>query len=159
MRVSCRLVAAMLVVGAFFGSAWAVGNAGLTPLSLVGVPVVDVATVTSMKEHGAVRLVDTRALHDFLAGHIPDALHVDYRERSARGTDFNAAEDDIPAFLARLGKFVKPEQIVVFYCNGPSCWKSYKGAVAAREAQYRHVFWFRGGMSEWQQQGRPVVAE
>lgn len=134
-------------------------DGGLTPPAATGVTVIGATGVAAMKAKGDAHLVDTRSLHDFLAGHLPDALHVDYRERSARVIAFNSAEDDVAGFLARLGKFVKPEQAVIFYCNGPACWKSYKAAIAARDAKYRRVYWFRGGVSEWQQAQLPVVPE
>lgn len=130
-----------------------------TPLSLDGVSIVDAKTVALMLQSSDTRLVDTRALHDFLAGHLPNALHVDYRERSSRDIAFDMREDDAPLFLARLEKFVKPHQAVVFYCNGPACWKSYKAAVVARNAKYRNIYWFRGGLTDWRQEGRTVVTE
>ena len=131
---------------------------GDTPQELSGAIVVDVGAVARLAESGA-RVVDTRALHDFLAGHLPGAVHVDYRERSAREPAFDPGEDDAPAFLARLQKFAAKDRPVVFYCNGPSCWKSYKAAVAASRAGYRQVYWFRNGFSAWLQDGRPSAHE
>ncbi len=125
---------------------------------LAGVKVVDVRAVTALASHGA-RLIDTRAIHDFLAGHLPQAQHVDYKERSIRDAGFDANDDDVPTFLRRLRKFTNADRPVIFYCNGPACWKSYKAAVAARKAGYRDVYWFRGGVSEWKQEGKPLIGE
>jgi rhodanese-related sulfurtransferase len=136
-------------------NAWADGD---TPLELGGANVVDVAAVARLAASGA-RIVDTRALHDFLAGHLPDAAHVDYKERSARNPGFDPRDDDVPAFLLRLQRFAGKDRPVVFYCNGPSCWKSYKAAAAASRAGYRQVYWFRNGFSAWLQDGRPSVHE
>ena len=45
---------------------------------------------------------------------------------------------------------------VIFACNGAECWKSYKSCVAAVNAGYQQVFWFRGGFPEWVARGYPV---
>lgn len=129
-----------------------------TPLSLEQAPTVDAATVVKLAREKAT-IIDTRALNDFLAGHLPDAIHVDYREHSARAVNFDARLDDVPAFLRRLGKFAAPGQTLVFYCNGTACWKSYKAAIVAHKAGYRHVYWFRGGVTEWRKSGRTLIVE
>lgn len=129
-----------------------------TPESLPEVHTVDAPAVAGLAAERA-RIIDTRALHDFLAGHLPDAIHVDYRERSARELNFDARLDDVPAFLARLAKFAGKDQALVFYCNGTACWKSYKAASVARKAGYRQVYWFRGGVSEWKKAGKTLIAE
>lgn len=153
------MAALLLAVMAASWTSTAQAGSDNTPPDLPGAAVVDAQTLAALQAQGGVRLVDTRALHDFLAGHLPGAYHVDYRERSARTTGFDAAEDESAAFLRRLLKFVQPHQPVVFYCNGPACWKSYKAAAVARDAGYRQVHWFRGGMAEWRQNGMAVVAE
>jgi rhodanese-related sulfurtransferase len=140
------------------GSASCLAGDKDTPTQLAGVGVVDAEGVETLAREGA-RIVDTRALHDFLAGHLPGASHVDYKERSERSPSFDANEDQVSAFLLRLGKFAVKSRPVVFYCNGPSCWKSYKAAFAALGAGYRPVYWFRGGLGEWRQSGRPLVSE
>ena len=128
------------------------------PPSLDSVSVVSADQVRDMT--GKAQIVDTRILHDYLAGHIPTALHIQYKENSAREVNFDPLQDDVPAFLTRLNKFI-PDKLsaVVFYCNGLSCWKSYKGARAALKDGYRHVFWFRGGISEWQDRRFETVNE
>jgi rhodanese-related sulfurtransferase len=45
---------------------------------------------------------------------------------------------------------------VIFACNGPECWKSYKSASAAIAAGYKKVYWFRGGFPEWSLAGYPT---
>lgn len=128
------------------------------PDALSGVKIVSAAQVRGMA--GTANIVDTRILHDFLAGHLPRAIHIPYKERSVRDVGFDPNQDDVPAFLARLHKFVADKgAAVVFYCNGPSCWKSYKSAVAALKAGYRQVYWFRGGMSEWNAGNLEIVIE
>ncbi len=144
-------VAGFCLVGAALAS-------GDTPQTLAGVTVVDAAGVAELGASGA-RIIDTRPVSDFLAGHLPAGHHVAYRERSAREIAFNPAEDEVTAFLRRLGKFAAIDRPVVFYCGGPPCWKSYKAAVAASRSGYQRVYWFRGGMTAWLQDGRPIVRE
>jgi len=129
-----------------------------TPESLPQVRTVDAATVAKLAAERA-RIIDTRALHDFLAGHLPEAIHVDYRERSARELNFDSRLDDVPAFLTRLAKFARKDQALVFYCNGTACWKSYKAASVVQKAGYGQVYWFRGGVTEWKKAGKPLIAE
>lgn len=158
LRLRRRLALPLLATAAIGWPNAAAAN-GNTPTTLADVPVVDAKTVAAMHARGEAHIIDTRALHDYLAGHLPGAYHADYRERSARTPAFDRREDDTAAFLRRLRKFAEPGQAVVFYCNGPACWKSYKAAAVARDAGYRRLHWFRGGLSEWRQQGNPVVVE
>ena len=45
---------------------------------------------------------------------------------------------------------------VIFHCNGPECWKSYKAAKVALGMGFKTVYWFRGGFPEWDANGLPV---
>ena len=54
-----------------------------------------------------------------------------------------------PGRRCRLAK----DKPIIFLCNGPECWKSYKASRAAIAAGYKHVYWFRGGMPEWELAG------
>ncbi len=46
---------------------------------------------------------------------------------------------------------------VLFYCNGIKCGRSVKSAKIAIAAGYNKIYWFRGGMQEWEAKGLPVV--
>jgi rhodanese-related sulfurtransferase len=46
---------------------------------------------------------------------------------------------------------------VLFYCNGVKCGRSYKSAKIAISEGYSKIYWFRGGMEEWEAKGLPVV--
>ena len=50
-------------------------------------------------------------------------------------------------------------QPVLFYCNGAKCGRSYESAKIAIAAGYTKIYWFRGGMEEWEAKGLPVVKE
>ena len=46
---------------------------------------------------------------------------------------------------------------VMFYCNGVKCGRSYESAKIAISEGYSKIYWFRGGMEEWESKGLPVV--
>lgn len=118
-----------------------------TPKALPGATVVDHDTVKALVSNGAV-LVDTRIESEYRDKHIPGALWLPYGEKSLKDVAFDAKVDNFPG-LARLDR----EQKIVFQCNGPECWKSYKASRAAIAAGYKHIYWFRGGMPEWEMAG------
>jgi len=118
-----------------------------TPKALPGATVVDLPAVKSLVAHGAV-LVDTRIEAEYKDKHIPGALWLPYGEKSLKDIAFDPKADNFPG-LAKLS----PEKSIVFQCNGPECWKSYKASRTAIAAGYKHVYWFRGGMPEWEVAG------
>ena len=62
---------------------------------------------------------------------------------------FDASKDDFD--LAKLPK--DKAAPLVFFCNGPECWKSYKASVTAKKAGYTKIYWMRGGFPEWSSKG------
>jgi rhodanese-related sulfurtransferase/ABC-type phosphate/phosphonate transport system substrate-binding protein len=118
-----------------------------TPKALPGATVVNLETVQALVSNGAV-LVDTRIEAEYKDKHIPGALWLPYGEKSLKDVAFDAKVDNFPG-LARLDR----ERNIVFQCNGPECWKSYKASRAAIAAGYKHIYWFRGGMPEWELAG------
>lgn len=124
-----------------------------TPRQLPGAKVVDAAAVADLMRAGAV-YVDTRTEAEFKAGHVPQARHVPYVEKSAKDTDFDARLDAFD--LAKLPQ--DKAAPVIFACNGAECWKSYKASLAAVKAGYRQVHWFRGGFPEWRSASRQVAS-
>jgi rhodanese-related sulfurtransferase/ABC-type phosphate/phosphonate transport system substrate-binding protein len=121
-----------------------------TPSSLPGATVVNLPTVKTLVTGGAV-IVDTRIESEYRDKHIPGALWLPYGEKSLKDIAFDASLDSFPG-LARLDR----NQAIVFHCNGPECWKSYKASRAALAAGYKHIYWFRGGMPEWEGAGERV---
>ena len=118
-----------------------------TPKALPGATVVTLPEVKALVGNGAV-LVDTRIADEYKDKHIPGAMWLPYGEKSLKDIAFDAKVDSFPG-LAKLDR----EQNIVFQCNGPECWKSYKASRAAIVAGYKHVYWFRGGMPEWETAG------
>jgi rhodanese-related sulfurtransferase/ABC-type phosphate/phosphonate transport system substrate-binding protein len=119
-----------------------------TPRALPGATVVDAKTVAQLLQGGAT-YVDTRTDAEFKAGHVAGAVLVPYVEKSAKDADYDASQDKFD--LAKLGPDKNAE--LVFACNGPECWKSFKASHAAVKAGYRKVYWFRGGFPEWRSSG------
>jgi rhodanese-related sulfurtransferase len=122
-----------------------------TPASLDGAKLVTAEEVQKLQAAGAV-IVDTRVAAEFAEGHLKGAVSIPYREKSAKSADFNAAEDEFA--LAKLP--ADKNAAIVTYCNGGSCWKSYKAAVVAIKAGYKNINWFREGFPQWQSKGFAV---
>ena len=122
-----------------------------TPRVLPGATVVDAPAVAQLIKAGAT-YIDTRTEAEFKAGHVPGARLVPYVEKSAKDADFQAAEDKFD--IAGLG----PDRNapLIFACNGPECWKSFKASHAALKAGFTRVHWFRGGIPEWRSSGLTV---
>jgi rhodanese-related sulfurtransferase len=124
-----------------------------TPRQLPGAKVVDAATVAQLMGSGAV-YIDTRTEAEFKAGHVPQARLVPYVEKSAKDTDYDVKLDAFDIANLPQDK-VAP---IIFACNGPECWKSYKASLAAVKAGYKQVHWFRGGFPEWRSASRQIAA-
>ncbi len=115
-----------------------------TPTSLPGATLVTADVVKQLMAQGAV-LVDTRNEQEFKARRIEGARFVPYHEKSLKDVAYDAKLDDFSG-LAALDKTVP----TIFHCNGAECWKSYKASKAAMASGFAKVYWFRGGMPEWE---------
>ena len=129
------------------------------PAAQMGAATVSAREASALLAQGA-RAIDVRPQHDFLDGHLPGALHINYRERSLQRADFDPTRDGVTAFLDRLHRKVPdPATPLVIYCNGIHCWKSFKALRAANDHGYRKLYWLRGGFAEWLREGLPVSTE
>lgn len=136
----------LLAVGAA-----AVAATGDVPDTLPGVTVVSAEQARRLVEAGA-PIIDTRVGNEFADAHIKGAKNVPYKEKSAKVPGFDAKQDQFD--LARLP--ADKAAPLVFYCNGPECWKSYKASKVAAAAGWTRVQWLRGGFPEWKAKGYPV---
>jgi rhodanese-related sulfurtransferase len=129
------------------------GNAAFadTPDSLTGAIVVDAAKAKSLKESG-VMVIDARVANEYAESHIPGAVNIPYKEKSAKAVDFDAKLDNFDLSKLPSGK----STAILVYCNGPECWKSYKASTAAIKDGYKTVYWFRLGIPEWKAKGYPT---
>jgi rhodanese-related sulfurtransferase len=138
-----------LVLIMVLGSAMAF--AANTPTSLAGATVVNAAHAKSLMESGAV-MIDARVANEYAELHIKGAKNVPYKEKSEKSVTYDVSVDHFD--LAQLPADKKAP--IIFSCNGPECWKSYKATRAAIKAGYKNVYWLRGGLPEWQEKGYPV---
>lgn len=42
------------------------------------------------------------------------------------------------------------DRALIFYCQSAVCWHSYNAAERARKLGYRHVYWYRDGLYDWE---------
>ncbi|NRF68556.1 PhnD/SsuA/transferrin family substrate-binding protein [Aquincola sp. S2] len=124
-----------------------------TPTHLPGATVVTAADVQQLLAKGAV-VVDTRNEKEFRSKQIPGAVFVPYHEKSLKDVAYDAKLDDF-AGLDKLDS-AKP---TIFHCNGAECWKSYKASRAAIAKGFKQVYWFRGGLPEWESAGMQIMRD
>lgn len=122
-----------------------------TPRALPGANLVDAKTVAQLLHRGAT-FIDTRNDAEFKAGHVPGAKLVPYVEKSPKQADYEATLDQF-----EVDKLGDKNADLIFGCNGPECWKSFKASTAALKAGYKKVYWFRGGFPEWRASGEKVA--
>lgn len=126
-------------------------NKIMTPEKLDGVKIVDAAAVQAAMGKGAVAF-DVRVAAECSEKTIKGAVCHTYREKSEKVANFDKSQDQFD--LAKLPG--DKSAAVIFFCNSGDCWRSYKAAVVARDAGYKNVHWFRGGMPEWTSKGLPT---
>jgi rhodanese-related sulfurtransferase len=101
---------------------------------------------------GGATLIDTRIASEYAEGHMKGALSVPYREKSTKSADFDVSKDQFDLTKLPASK----QSSIIFYCNGPECWKSYKAAFLAIKDGYSNVYWYRLGLPDWKSKGLPV---
>lgn len=122
-----------------------------TPASLAGATVVTAEKAKALMD-GGTPMIDARVANEYAEAHIKGAKNVPYKEKSAKAADFDASQDSFD-----LSKLPSDKNAgIIFQCNGPECWKSYKASHAAIKAGYKKVYWFRGGFPEWKAKGYPI---
>lgn len=122
-----------------------------TPDKLDGVKLVTADQARDLQAKGA-PMIDTRVAAEYAEKTIKGAVSVVYREKSAKAADFDAKQDSFDLSKLPADKAAP----VVMFCNAGTCWRSYKAAAVARDAGYKQVYWFRGGMPEWTAKGLPT---
>lgn len=122
-----------------------------TPDKLDGARIATADQVKDLMAKGA-PVVDTRVAAEYAEKTIKGAVSVPYKEKSAKDVKFDRALDSFD--LAKLP--ADRAAPIVFFCNAGECWKSYKASVLARDAGYKQIHWFHGGMPEWSAKGLPT---
>ncbi|MBI5026475.1 MAG: rhodanese-like domain-containing protein [Nitrospirae bacterium] len=123
-----------------------------TPTALKGSKIISAEEAKALLDKKEANFFDVRSPVNYGKGHIPTAVSLPYKEKSAWKPDFNASLDEFD--LSKLPKD-KNAKIVV-YSDGTTGWKSYKAAVIAIKAGYKNVMYYRGGFDEWEKKGYPV---
>lgn len=82
-----------------------------------------------------VNIVDVRSRYEYEVLHINSAHHI-----SLNSKKFAA---DLEALKA------KSQKPIVFYCNGHTCYKSYKAVVKAKASGIKNVFSYDSGIFDW----------
>lgn len=147
MKIRFTELAALFLIPAAAQLAYSAG--AITPEKLDGAEIVSADQVKDLMSKG-VKVFDVRVAYEYKEEHIDGAVSVPYKEKSKKAVDFDAKEDQFD--LKTL-----PKEGMVFHCNGPECWKSYKASVLAIKDGRKKVYWFRGGMPEWKSKGFPVA--
>ena len=88
-----------------------------------------------LKDFNNVVIVDARSNLEFKTIHVKGAVNIPI------------ASKKFPMMVKALRK--KTKKRIVFYCNGRTCYKSYKATKAALKAGVRNVFAYDAGIFEW----------
>lgn len=104
-----------------------------------GVIQVSVSEAKALHERD-VAFVDLRG-YEYIEGHIPGALHLDWNENFDRENLARAAGEN---------------EEVVLYCYGHGCYRSRKASSLAASWGYNRVYHFAGGYRAWTGQNFPV---
>ena len=97
-----------------------------TPTVLAGAKVISVVQGKILLASN-VPVYDVRTDEQFKTEHVPKALFVPYKEVSAKEVDFDGSDDKFDLSKLPADK-TKP---LIMYCDGTSCWKSYKSSKLA----------------------------
>lgn len=88
-----------------------------------------------LKVLNKVVVVDARSALEFKTIHVKGSVNIP------------VASKKFPSMVKALRK--KTNKHIVFYCNGRTCYKSYKATKAALEAGVKNVFAYDAGIFEW----------
>lgn len=94
-------------------------------------------------------LVDTIPADRFEKIKIKDAVHAGLPKEMK---DLKPEEKE--AFLKTLGD--NKDKKIVIYCGFVACERSHVGAVLAKEAGYKNVYRFPGGIAAWLDAGNSI---
>lgn len=129
------------------------GLSHYTPVAVPGIHKVTAPEVINLVKAGA-QIVDVRTAAEFAERHIPSATLMPYTEISPRYVGADISKDIFE--VAKLPTSIS----LILYCNGPECWKSYKASlVAAGSKRFSNVYWFRGGLPEWERSGMAIARQ
>lgn len=103
------------------------------------VELITVEEMDSLLKLGKVQLVDVRTPKEYEAGHIENALNIDFRDKN------------FEALIAKVDK-TKP---VAVYCGKGG--RSGKCSAYMKKAGFTKIYDLDGGITEWKFKGKKVV--
>ncbi len=117
-----------------------------------GGKVVTLALAKQLHDRNEAKFYDTRSIVEFEQARIAGATLLTYVENSDPVKNFDRSVDIFNTVQLPPNK----GRTLVFYCDGPHGWRSYKAAVLAIKEGYRDVLWLREGLNGWQSAQYPV---
>ena len=112
------------------------------------------ANIVGAKTVNAEQIIDLIDTHD-------DLIVIDSRKKSDVAKGFIEGSVSLPNTETNADTLAKhiPSKAthVVFYCNGIKCGRSGKAVAIAHSLGYKNLYWFRGGMQEWENKGLPIA--
>jgi rhodanese-related sulfurtransferase len=116
-----------------------------TPESIDGTTRVTAEEVIELVgNHDDLVVIDARIVADRAQGWIEDSVSL-------------PNIDTTPETLAKVAP--DKSKPVLFLCNGVKCGRSVESSKNAVKWGYKKIYWFRGGMEEWENKGLPTVKE
>lgn len=98
-----------------------------------------------------------------LIGELDDLTIIDARKSSDRSKGWIEDSIGLPNTDTTEASLTKAapnkSAAILFYCNGVKCGRSVESARNAIKWGYNKIYWFRGGMAEWEAKSLPVVKE
>lgn len=146
--VQLRHILAAVLLSAYIS---APAQAAETPSTLEGVTIISTEEVTKLQSAGT-PVIDVRVASEYAEEHVKGAASIPYREKSEKSATFDPKQDEF-----NVGKLPENKaNALIFYCNGPSCWKSYKASKLATQAGYAKIYWYRDGFNAWKEKKLPT---
>jgi rhodanese-related sulfurtransferase len=135
------IVKALCVVLTLAATAAVTVSAQQYPLRMKYPNLTPISTEQLAHEIGSSVVADVRSEFEFSVMHIDGAIHIDLSDRT---------------FLDKLAAAVGGDKsrLLITYCNGVTCEKSYEAAAAARNAGFANVRVYDAGILEWARMAR-----
>nr|CRH05781.1 Conserved protein of unknown function. putative Rhodanese domain protein [Candidatus Magnetococcus massalia] len=156
-KVSRSLGAVVVAASMFFSGAALAGKKPEVPASLDGVTIVGSDEVMAAFESESAFLLDCRKTADFGAGSIPGSVNCQVSSGKAdlAADQVSATADRLKVECGDLMGLDKSKPVITF-CNGLTCWRSPKAALAVKALGFTNVQWYRNGMNDWKKQDLPM---
>lgn len=107
------------------------------PESLAGIKVITPEELKAMMDaKKPVVILDNRPAEEFEKEHITGAIRLN-------------SDDLLEDSKLAAGAGLKPDDVIVGYCNGEKCWRSPAVTVMLQNLGYKNINWLRTGLPGW----------